>query len=272
MSSSGARFWDPSRTAGSDVDVTLGAALLAGLLSFLSPCVLPVVPAYLGQLGIVATAKPAGFGNASLASVSEIAVDGGFGPADPTAPAPAAPQLSGWRAIPNAFAFVLGFTLVFTVLGTAAYFVAGPLRDNLDLMRQIGGVILVILGLNRHPRPALLEERLAGGLKRRKANVAVPPQHIQQPIVGVAQINQALAEAFVQLCRDLWPCNIATSTRPIHDQPPPPAYHLPRALAYQRSKCDSAYRLLLSQGLRSTEKPSFPTQRGKLSEILLKYC
>ena len=58
------------------MDVTLGAALLAGLLSFLSPCVLPVVPAYLGQLGIVAAAKPAGFGTTSLASVGEIAVDG----------------------------------------------------------------------------------------------------------------------------------------------------------------------------------------------------
>jgi cytochrome c-type biogenesis protein len=87
------------------VDLTLGAALLAGLLSFLSPCVLPVVPAYLGQL-------------------------------------------AGWRAMPNAFAFVLGFSVVFTVLGVAAYFVAGPLRDNLPLLRQVGGVILIILGLN----------------------------------------------------------------------------------------------------------------------------
>jgi cytochrome c-type biogenesis protein len=50
--------------------------------------------------------------------------------------------------MPNAFAFVLGFSVVFTVLGVAAYFVAGPLRDNLPLLRQVGGVILVILGLN----------------------------------------------------------------------------------------------------------------------------
>jgi cytochrome c-type biogenesis protein len=126
------------------MDVTLGAALLAGLLSFLSPCVLPVVPAYLGQLGIVATARPAGVGNTSLASVGEIAVDGGFSPA----PAPATAQLTGWRAMPNAFAFVLGFTLVFTVVGIVFFQVASPLRENLPLLRQIGGVILVILGLN----------------------------------------------------------------------------------------------------------------------------
>ena len=35
------------------MDLTLGVALFAGLISFLSPCVLPVVPAYLGQLGAV---------------------------------------------------------------------------------------------------------------------------------------------------------------------------------------------------------------------------
>ena len=75
------------------MDVTLGAALLAGLLSFLSPCVLPVVPAYLAQLGIVAVAKPAGLGNTSLASVGEIAIDGGFSPAP--APATAVRKSSG---------------------------------------------------------------------------------------------------------------------------------------------------------------------------------
>ena len=126
------------------MDVTLGAALLAGLLSFLSPCVLPVVPAYLGQLGIVATTKPAGVGNTSFASVSEIAVDGGFSPA----PAPGPARTTGWRAMPNAFAFVLGFTVVFTIVGILIYQAASPLREHMPLLRQIGGVILVILGLN----------------------------------------------------------------------------------------------------------------------------
>ena len=131
------------------MDVTLGAALLAGILSFLSPCVLPVVPAYLGQLGIVAAAKPVGVGSTSLASVGEIAVEGGFGPRSPAAPAtPAPPSTSGWRAIPNAFAFVLGFTLVFTIVGIVIYQAASPLREHMPLLRQIGGVILVILGLN----------------------------------------------------------------------------------------------------------------------------
>ena len=131
------------------MDVTLGAALLAGLLSFLSPCVLPVVPAYLGQLGIVAS-KPAGAtssSSTSLASVGEVAVvGGGFGSGPASATAPAGP--TGWRAIPNAFAFVLGFTLVFTIVGILIYQAASPLREHMPLLRQIGGVILIILGLN----------------------------------------------------------------------------------------------------------------------------
>ena len=52
--SSTARSPSRARDRASVVDLTLGAALLAGLISFLSPCVLPVVPAYLGQLGILA--------------------------------------------------------------------------------------------------------------------------------------------------------------------------------------------------------------------------
>lgn len=122
------------------MDVTLGAALLAGLLSFLSPCVLPVVPAYLGQLGIVATARPVGFSATGLGpTAATMAID---------APPPGPPVRRGWRAIPNAFAFVLGFTLVFTVVGILIYQAASPLREHLPLLRQLGGVLLVILGLN----------------------------------------------------------------------------------------------------------------------------
>jgi cytochrome c-type biogenesis protein len=142
------------------VDLTLGAALLAGLLSFLSPCVLPVVPAYLGQLGIIAVRDPlasratglvpagaaAGTGGAGVIPIGGSAGSSG-GPGQSTSPA-VRPRWASWRAMPNAFAFVLGFTTVFTVLGVAAYFVAGPLRDNLPLLRQVGGLILVILGLN----------------------------------------------------------------------------------------------------------------------------
>jgi cytochrome c-type biogenesis protein len=100
------------------MDLTIAIALGAGLLSFLSPCVLPLVPAYLGQLTAVAVA----------------------GQASGTA--------SRWLAVRHAIAYVAGFGLVFTVLGVTATYVAGPLVDVLPALRVIGGALLVVLGLN----------------------------------------------------------------------------------------------------------------------------
>jgi cytochrome c-type biogenesis protein len=106
-------------------DLTLAAALVAGLLSFLSPCVLPIVPAYLGQLGAISVTVPD-------ASVS----------------------LSGrrwdrrWIVMRHALAFVIGFGSVFTVLGVTATYAGQALAPQLPFLRQIGGVLLVILGLN----------------------------------------------------------------------------------------------------------------------------
>jgi cytochrome c-type biogenesis protein len=125
------------------VDLTLGAALFAGLVSFLSPCVLPVVPAYLGQLGIVATSSTS---PSPVAPLVPLPASGGISAS--AVARPTGTRVAGWRALPNAFAFVAGFTLVFTILGATVYVVAGPLRDNLPLLRQIGGIVLVILGLN----------------------------------------------------------------------------------------------------------------------------
>ena len=105
--------------ASSGVDLSFAVAIAAGLISFLSPCVLPLVPAYLGQLTAVAVA------------------------ANPHGGRP-----SRWLALRHAAAYVAGFGLVFTILGVTATFAAGPLVDYLPLLRQIGGVILIILGLN----------------------------------------------------------------------------------------------------------------------------
>jgi cytochrome c-type biogenesis protein len=101
------------------MDLTLTVAVAAGLISFLSPCVLPLVPAYLGQLTAVAVA-----GNAAGAPPSR------------------------WLAMRHALAFVAGFGAVFTLLGVTATFVASGFAAYLPVLRQVGGVILVILGLN----------------------------------------------------------------------------------------------------------------------------
>jgi cytochrome c-type biogenesis protein len=100
------------------VDLTVAVALGAGLLSFLSPCVLPLVPAYIGQLSAVA-----------VVGRSE-------------------GRPSRWLAIRHAIAYVAGFGGVFTILGITATYAAGPLFDWLPLLRQVGGVLLVVLGLN----------------------------------------------------------------------------------------------------------------------------
>ncbi|HEX8939920.1 MAG TPA: cytochrome c biogenesis protein CcdA [Candidatus Limnocylindrales bacterium] len=101
-------------------DLTILVAVGAGLLSFLSPCVLPLVPAYLGQLTAVAVAA-----------------------AGPDGRPP-----SRWVALRHAVAYVLGFGLVFTLLGVTATFAGGPLFDALPALRQVGGVVLILLGLN----------------------------------------------------------------------------------------------------------------------------
>ena len=103
------------------MDLTLGAALLAGFLSFLSPCVLPVVPAYLGLLGVVA-ATPIRAPSPALASAGENNSAGGSSSsATLTGGAPLARPswgvAGGWTTFPNAVAFVLGFGSVFTLLG-----------------------------------------------------------------------------------------------------------------------------------------------------------
>jgi cytochrome c-type biogenesis protein len=101
-------------------DYTLLVAIVAGLISFLSPCVLPLVPAYLGQLSAVAVASAAATGG----------------------------EPSRWTALRHAIAYVAGFGSVFTILGVTAAFAGGVMADYIPQLRTIGGVILVVMGLS----------------------------------------------------------------------------------------------------------------------------
>jgi cytochrome c-type biogenesis protein len=103
----------------SGTDLTILVALAAGVISFLSPCVLPLVPAYLGQLTAIAVAG------------AEVGA-----------------RPSRWLAVRHSLAYVAGFGAVFTLLGVTATFAAGPLYDYIAPLRIIGGVVLVILGLS----------------------------------------------------------------------------------------------------------------------------
>jgi len=103
-------------------DYTLLVAMAAGLISFLSPCVLPLVPAYLGQLTAVAVAAAGRQG--------------------------ADHRPSRWTAVRHAFAYVAGFGVVFTLLGVTAAFAGGAIADFIRPLRVIGGLLLVVMGLS----------------------------------------------------------------------------------------------------------------------------
>ena len=99
-------------------------AFLAGLASFLSPCVLPLVPIYLAQLVGQSVYQ------SSDASGNEIA--------PPT-------RLNTFL---HALVFVAGFTVAFVSLGATASALGAFLKLHQFLLRQVGGVLLVIIGLH----------------------------------------------------------------------------------------------------------------------------
>ncbi len=102
------------------VNITLGLAFLAGLASFLSPCVFALVPAYVGYLS-----------GRSLAVAGE-----------------GAQHTNRWETFSHGLAFVLGFSVVFVLLGVATSALGGMLYNIRDWLAKIGGVIVVLFGLH----------------------------------------------------------------------------------------------------------------------------
>lgn len=102
-------------------DITAPAVLLAGLLSFLSPCVLPLVPPYLSFLA-----------GASLDSMVE---DG-------------ASDAVRRRAVLAALLYVAGFATVFVALGATASVVGALVRQHLDLLGALAGASIIVMGLH----------------------------------------------------------------------------------------------------------------------------
>lgn len=100
--------------------LSLGAAFLGGLLSFLSPCVLPLVPGYL--------CFAAGIGFEELTDANEDMMRG--------------------RILPGALAFVAGFSAVFIALGAGAAAINPLILGHKDLLAKIAGVFIIVLGLH----------------------------------------------------------------------------------------------------------------------------
>lgn len=99
-------------------NIGLGLAFLAGLASFLSPCVFSLVPAYVGYLGGRTAASQRGTRSAQ------------------------------WIAFSHGLFFVLGFSVIFISLGLATSTLGRLLYDSKDWLARIGGIVVIIFGLH----------------------------------------------------------------------------------------------------------------------------
>lgn len=113
-------------------DVSLAGAFLAGLISFLSPCVLPLVPGYISMLS--------GIGVEQLRQ-GETPKSGLFS---------------------SALSFVMGFSVVFIGFGASASAVGGFLRQNRALLAPVAGALIILFGL--HLLGGLMRINLRAGL------------------------------------------------------------------------------------------------------------
>jgi cytochrome c-type biogenesis protein len=132
-------------------NISLLVAFGAGVLSFLSPCVLPMVPIYVAYMA-----------GSSLASV---------------------PESRRWATLANAVAFGLGFSLVFVTFWASIGLVGYLLQDFRDPLRQLGGVVLIVFGLHQTGilRIPLLYRQLR--MEREMTSAATP---LTSLLLGVA--------------------------------------------------------------------------------------
>lgn len=102
-------------------NVTYWAALLAGLVSFLSPCVLPLVPPYLCYMAGVSLDQLTGQANEAVAKRTVMI---------------------------SSAAFVLGFSTVFVILGATASVLGRFVAGYADILAVVGGAVIVVMGLH----------------------------------------------------------------------------------------------------------------------------
>lgn len=127
--------------------LALPVALLAGLISFLSPCCLPLLPGYLAYLAGTAGAEARTGGPDDLipAPTTPTASPSSGGAVAVSAPASRIPKTS--RTVAGSLLFVLGFAAVFTSYGAAFGAVGVALLVHQQLVTRILGVFTIALGL-----------------------------------------------------------------------------------------------------------------------------
>lgn len=99
-------------------EVSLLIAFSAGVLSFLSPCVLPIIPGYISYISGV--------------GAQEAKERGSF----------------SWRVFTASLLFVIGFSIVFTLMGATATGIGQLLREYQDYIAKVGGSLVVFFGLH----------------------------------------------------------------------------------------------------------------------------
>jgi cytochrome c-type biogenesis protein len=95
---------------------SVGLVFLAGMASFLSPCTMPILPGYLAYLAARATGVETG-------------------------------QAGKWSILAHGLAFVLGFSVLFILLGATASIIGRWLLVYREWITRVGGVLMIVLGL-----------------------------------------------------------------------------------------------------------------------------
>jgi len=130
------------------VAAALGVATAAGAVSFLSPCVAPLLPGYVAFIA---------------------------GGAERT-----------HRALPRAIGFVAGFTLLFALLGASAAAISRTLDGHRDLLELVGGLVVALLGLAMAFDRPIIPSRLVAGSQQRAASGGTPRSALAAVPVGAA--------------------------------------------------------------------------------------
>ena len=100
--------------------VSFPAAFIAGLLSFLSPCVLPLIPAYFTFITGLSLEELTENRNAEIRT----------------------------KVFLSTISFVFGFSLVFILMGASASYLGGLMYKYRDLIRVVGGILIILLGVH----------------------------------------------------------------------------------------------------------------------------
>ncbi len=101
--------------------VSFFGAFIAGFLSFLSPCVLPLIPSFITYIT-------------------------GLSFADLQAEHPS--HKVRQQTIAHTLLFIAGFTTVFVLLGASATFIGGFLQEHMNVIRKVGGILIIIFGIH----------------------------------------------------------------------------------------------------------------------------